>query len=154
MTAIFLGNGEQSKLAVRQLHSKLDAALDHLGGLQQPVHWDHEPSADEERREIEDNAQARKVIREIAIEIVRALGEDDLLVDELTNLVMVPGTHNPDYQFDVRVQLDHQPTEGWTVVRDDANGGGPWRRGPKGATPSEAVRAFREMVEKKRPTSR
>lgn len=47
---IFLGNGEHSEAECRRLHKDLDEAISTLCGLQQPMHWDHEPSRDEKAK--------------------------------------------------------------------------------------------------------
>lgn len=138
MGAIFLGNGEQSKTAVQHLHARLDHAL--------AVLERHQLSTRRDQESERVDAPTPSVLRDVAQEIVRALGQDDLLIDELAEMTKVPSRYNPAHENDVAVEMVHRPREGWALVRDDAAGGGAYRRGPQALKPSEALRGFREMV--------
>lgn len=124
----------------KRLHARLDEALAHLSVVHQlpfPC-WDR-PSTSE--------ADARRELAVIATEIVNALGQQHLLLDHLASLISIPGEHNPAFHFKVRLQLEHNHQDGWALSRDDANGGGPWRRGPDSPSPTQAVRNFMKMVD-------
>lgn len=73
MGRIFLGSGESSKEAVQELHRKLDAALEILSGLQQPM--DPTVYRSKEQQKTED-VHMRKMdleLEEIAEEIFYSL---------------------------------------------------------------------------------
>jgi hypothetical protein len=138
MVTTSLDDGVIPRALSERLHARLDEALAHLSVVQQLPCWDRPSTSD---------VEVRRELASIATEIVNALGQQHLLLDHLTSLISVPGEHNPAFHFKVRLQLEHNHQEGWALMRDDANGGGPWRRGPNSASPTQAVRNFMKMIE-------
>lgn len=64
---LFLGAGTNSMRGVRALHARLDDAVSHLGGMQQPAHPETaEEAAVEERMQAEAQIEIEEAIRDIA----------------------------------------------------------------------------------------
>jgi hypothetical protein len=141
---LFMGSGEHTKHQVARLHTLLDEALRVLGELQQAPQPECEPTANEIRVQQSMHEADQYTMRLAVTEIAKALGQETLLTDGLISLLTVPNKYNQAPQ-QVGLSLDHRGGS-WTLTRDDEAGGGPWRRGPKGKTPAEAVAGFEQMV--------
>ena len=79
---VFLGSGLHSLAERARLHRRLDEALDLSGGMQQPQHWDHEPTqADREATERVDRESVQEV-EDACRDLVAALVGRDISFGE------------------------------------------------------------------------
>lgn len=70
---IFCGN-DTACFIILKLLSKIDRAVTIIGGLQQPIHWDHEPSSDELKEELFQTETAERELQNILLDIIEAFG--------------------------------------------------------------------------------
>jgi hypothetical protein len=79
---VFLGSGLHSLAERARLHRRLDEALDLSGGMQQPQHWDHEPTqAEREATERVDRESVQEV-EDACRDLVAALVGRDISFGE------------------------------------------------------------------------
>ena len=70
---LFMGNGESSTAKCYELVERLMKAFVTLSGLQQPAHWNHEPTKEELNREKEFEWRGRKELERLTQDIAVSL---------------------------------------------------------------------------------